>query len=1634
MAEIYFRINADFEKVQLLKTKIDELTTKLKSMDQATDPKGFRQLEKQLQSTTKEFNSLVSQAAIAGAQLKKANQDAGDSAKGFGDLNSVLMKIGGTAALTKLGSDIVQVRGEFQQLEIAFTTLLGSKEKSDALMNQMVDTAMKTPYSLQGVASGARQLLAYGFAAEDVNDVLIRLGNVASGLGLPLERLTYLYGTTRVQGRLYARDMLQFTSSGIPLLQKLADMYGVSTDKINDMVTAGKIGFSDVEKVFKSMTDQGGMFYNLMENQSKSFTGQISNIKDQISKVLNDIGKSNEGLINGGLGGVKMLIDNYETVGKVLVGLIATYGTYKTAVMIVTTVQKEQAAINAMVTASNGVFNTSLAAQWLWTERLQKAQDFLNKTMLTNPYVAVATAIVGVIAVTWALSDSTTSAEKAQKDFNASMEAQKQQLDETENKAKSLIETIKSETTTQYDKQKALQTLQRMMPSIFRNMDIETLKLMKQVSLYKQLAEWKNRQALIGAKTNAILQNQEIARLEKEKKNGPTSSMETPEAFNARMDKQIEKAKALRSLYQKSVDEINSISEKAAFNAQPKSVKLQSLNSDKSSLEVDIKRLEAEKQKAEKEGRFFGSQYLLTAKRGQLSEINKTISSLNSKTKKTVLDKDYWDELKKSATASLNSIDSKVLERLKAGKTSGIDKKTIELYKKAVGDLNKAKDNLGVYDTTGKADKAARTAAEKANEEKVKEDERKAKINENNKKISEVETQAEIDRTQSKIDLMDEGFAKQQAQIDLNFKKQIADAKKKTEELIKAQNANDKLAFENKNPNWKKQGISYTPITSVSQLPEDQQETAKGYFTVANETMLKATNDLIKNLLDKHQDYNTKKVELEKQYNDDIEALTIERAKAESKGDAETVAKLTSAITQAKVDKGKALMSLSFEHLKESPDYARAFEDLNNTSTETLNSLLSQLQEAKGEAAKVLNPQDLKEYTDAIQSIIDKLTERDPFKALIDRKKEVAEAGKELAEAQRQLSVVKSGGEIVSGTSIKNGRIENTYLDEKTAIENVNKAKDNYTKKNNELVKAEKLVLDQITDLSNALKGLGDTIGGSAGQVISLIGDVGNFAATTSSSITKVAATGAQAISTIEKASVILAIISAAIQLTQKLSSLLPDSYAEYEKYDAKIEEINKITDAVNEYQLAVLKANQEEKKWFSEDKLQSLKDYKEQQKEIFKEYQTKLEEGQAVYQNKSGNGWLTGISKFGQRVASYVTGQKLLDKILGTDMAGSVETLIAGKKYSEGTTATINNLRIETRKKSKGFLGTGIGGKSQKTEDLVSWVKENLGADLFSSDGWINQSAYDTIMDKYSDKLVGQTKETLTELNKLKEEYDEYQKQLKEYVSNLYEPVVDNMVSSLWDWLDNGKNALDSFKDYAGDTFKKIVTDMLKTIVLQKVVGSFSDDISKIYEQYSNGSITEEDLAKQVADKTNELMGRYKDQAPALENTLSTISEIFKGVGIDITGKSSQNSTSGSFQTMSQDQGHELNGRFTALQAAGEEIKTQSLLQTSIQAKILEAIQPKSLDATTSTVVVNTSGGASQVSNDSSSDKYSQLLTVNTEAKMLVSKNIDIAGEIRDIQVNSFYELQKITKNTGATVDGVSQSNTYLKKIADKL
>lgn len=226
-------------------------------------------------------------------------------------------------------STLGTVRGEFQQFEIAFETMLGSGQKAKGMISDLANLAASTPFDMKGVVNGAKQLLAYGFAANEITDTMRRLGDVSAGLGLNLQDLTWLYGTTMVQGRLFTRDLMQFTGRGIPLTEELAKQFGVTKDKVSELVTAGKVGFPEVKKAIESLTNEGGKFGGLMEKQSHSITGQISNIQDTIEMAINDLGTQTEGLMNDALDITSTVIEHWKEIGEVVLAAASAIGLYK---------------------------------------------------------------------------------------------------------------------------------------------------------------------------------------------------------------------------------------------------------------------------------------------------------------------------------------------------------------------------------------------------------------------------------------------------------------------------------------------------------------------------------------------------------------------------------------------------------------------------------------------------------------------------------------------------------------------------------------------------------------------------------------------------------------------------------------------------------------------------------------------------------------------------------------------------------------------------------------------------------------------------------------------------------------------------------------------------------------------------------------------------------------------------------------------------------------------------------------------------------------------------------------------------------------------------------------------------------
>ncbi|WP_424651256.1 tape measure protein [Capnocytophaga gingivalis] len=421
-------------------------------------------IKKDIEAIKKQFESLTEKTKEEGKKQAEVWQNLVKGATAYFTLQ-------GASAFIK---QVVAVRSQFQQLEISFGTMLKSKEKANALMAQMADLAAKTPFGLEEVSEGAKRLLAFQVPAEEVTETLRRMGDVAAGLGVPMGQLIHVYGQVKAQGKLMTNDLYQFMNAGIPIIAELSKVVGKSETEIKDMVSAGKIGFSEVQAVIKNMTNEGGLFFNLMAEQSKSLGGQISNLGDSFDQMLNDIGKASEGYISGAIQGVTFLVENYKTLGKVIAGLIVTYGAYRTAVLVNIALTKGWAVAAKEDAIAKGI-------QTVATNAATAATKALNAAMKANPYVLVATAVVGLVSAVVLFNKEMTVAEKAQKAYNEEQERQKGVLQKEREEYEQLIDVVKDENQSKGKRIEAFQKLQSLYPDIFSKYKTEE-ELIKNIS------------------------------------------------------------------------------------------------------------------------------------------------------------------------------------------------------------------------------------------------------------------------------------------------------------------------------------------------------------------------------------------------------------------------------------------------------------------------------------------------------------------------------------------------------------------------------------------------------------------------------------------------------------------------------------------------------------------------------------------------------------------------------------------------------------------------------------------------------------------------------------------------------------------------------------------------------------------------------------------------------------------------------------------------------------------------------------------------------------------------------------------------------------------------------------------------
>lgn len=359
------------------------------------------------------------------------------------------------AQATSFVKSMATVHGEFQQIEIALETILGNEREAATLMNQLRDTAAKTPFDMKGIANGAKQLLAYGEDAATVNETLIKLGNIAAGLSQPLGDLVYLYGTTMTQGRLYTQDFNQFVGRGIPMIKELAEYFGVAESEVRGLVEAGKVGFPEVQAVISSLTEEGGMFFNLMEKQNTSVIGKISNLGDAWDAALDKMGESSEGFIYTGIEGLTYLVEHYDTVLKILGTLVTAYGSYKAALIAINAIQK----VSATVAATR-----ALLAKTQMLTRATQAQILFNQAVKANPYVLAFSALTTVITALAMFCDKSDEAEESVSRLENANKKASEEFDKEAAKIKSLQDVVANANVAYDERKKALDKLREIVP------------------------------------------------------------------------------------------------------------------------------------------------------------------------------------------------------------------------------------------------------------------------------------------------------------------------------------------------------------------------------------------------------------------------------------------------------------------------------------------------------------------------------------------------------------------------------------------------------------------------------------------------------------------------------------------------------------------------------------------------------------------------------------------------------------------------------------------------------------------------------------------------------------------------------------------------------------------------------------------------------------------------------------------------------------------------------------------------------------------------------------------------------------------------------------------------------------------
>ena len=1547
MAKLIFRIQSDWEEVVRLRNEIAKLKQELMSMDGTQSPAAFKALNAQLAASNQRLDELVTNAAKAGAEMETGFErkifDASQVVNGFtekilaqkavvkdieadvkrlGDAYRIALKrnplsanskleeynaarkaldeekaalfgltqqqaearlsvkklrdeyalyndnakeivesnngiaiswkkalavIGGAGVLKALGSEMIRVRGEFQSMQTAIETMVG-KDMAGQLIPQIKELAKISPLTMSDMVGAEKMMLGFNIQAEDTIKYLKAISDISMGESNKFNSLTLAFSQMLAAGKLMGQDLNQMINAGFNPLQIISEKTGKSIATLKDEMSKGAVSAEMVQQAFIDATSAGGKFYNMSENASKTINGQLSMMQDALDSVFNELGTKSESVIMDGIQMTTSLIQNYETVGKVLAGLVVTYGTYRTAVMLVTAAESKHTLVEI------GLTNARLLAR--------KAQLALNAAMLTNPYVLLATAVVGLGVAMLAFRDSATETEKAQRRFNEQQEEAKKQEEEHKQKIDSLVQSSRDIALSDLQRGRSLAELRKEYPKIFAQYDIETIKLADILKLKQQIAEE-------DAKRAGEKQTKELSNIESEIKyyenllktlsgqQGVDGYVKKLKELRAMRDVMLqEKGKGISEQFISNLKDVNTNEFDRYISELEKRIRGKGENGTvKLRLPIDIKGTLSDEA-------IYNVKDIKT-----LIDTAKSVKQtrIDSEKNKTTYKQDYekakkdWDDAKKKLSE---------IEKDKSKFTS----KQYEEAKKRAETTEKAYKNLGGI--TGSSLTKQENQTEKLRKQTDKYNVLLEKQALEQKRNAE-DLQMRVD--EARIKAMDEGSAKTIAEMELNFEKEMQAIDRQKEDALRKKVEDARAAWE-ANPKNKGKSFDATDI----KLSGDEQNYYDELYKIAIINNEKAYKDLAEQYLS----YTDERLAIEKKFNDDIAVLQEARKKAEAKGDASEIAKIDRSVEKRTEVKNEDIFKLDAEQFKKNMNWEQVFGNLDKVSTDTLKKLKVNLKDFIS-SQKDLSPENLKELVDAIERIDDKVSERNPFEAMSVSFKSLKDA----ADAQREAQEAYN-------KTLKEGTDE----EKKNAKATLESAKNNKQKAISEATTVLYHGVDEIgqyVDAGNQVIGIMETLGtktpewleGTMSGFGEMLDGLGSIDLMKPMSIV----TGG--LQTIKGALTSITSLGGAINWSGSNAKEVQDS-------------INRLANRNETLQTSIESLTDEIKASKGTKSVAAYRSAYEYQKEQNSNYLNIARE-QAGYHN-SHKSW------------QYY-------------MRWSAEDL----KWIQ---QNIN----------KNFTGTSS--LWELTPEEMEKLRSNV--DIWTKMQNAGKGGYG---ERVTDKL---------------DDYIEQAGKLEELTDNLYEGLTGMSFDSMYDsFVSSLMDMEKSAEDVADDISKYFMQAMLSNAIGEQ----FSDKLRTWYDKFGEAMKDDGTLDNnERKELMDEYMG-YVDEAMKLRDELAA------ATGYDKISQesTSQSASSKGFQVMSQDTGEELNGRFTALQIAGEEIKNQNIIQS------------QSLNLLTV--------------------KADALLSINTETR-------NIADDTRDLIAQSYLELVQISENTGAIVKPIQQ------------